>query len=57
MARKTESGLIVPDETTSEIIALAPKTKVPLFVIVKELVESISPLTNNVPALIVVAPV
>ena len=49
--------LIVPDETTSEIIALAPKTKVPLFVIVKELVESISPLTNNVPALIVVAPV
>ena len=47
--------LIVPIELIIEILSLDPKTKVPLFV--KELVELISPLTNNVPALIIVAPV
>ena len=49
--------LIIPVEIISEILSLDPKTKVPLFSIVKEIVEPISPLTNNVPALIIVAPV
>ena len=51
--------LIVPvvDESILEMLSLDPKTKVPLFFIVKDSVEPISPVTNNVPALIIVSPV